>query len=72
MKRSLVILCEAGSTWLVDDGVRLMPMDLNDWQKVHDAFQMLLSRLGITYLLIKKDQSVESRIALILDAMEET
>ncbi|KAK3711994.1 hypothetical protein LTR37_009306 [Vermiconidia calcicola] len=55
MKDGLVFLCEDGCTWLVDDGTRLMPKDLEDWSKSDHAFRKLLEEKEIGYTLISKD-----------------
>lgn len=55
MKNGIVILCEAGCTWLTDDGIRLMPEGLDDWMRVDSTFRKLLDARGITYRIISKD-----------------
>jgi nicotinamide riboside kinase len=57
MKKSIVVLCEAGCHWLVDDGVRLMPNDLEEWTRVEAAFRDLLEKRGISYYIIPKDMA---------------
>ncbi|KAF2261915.1 hypothetical protein CC78DRAFT_535286 [Lojkania enalia] len=44
MKADIVVLCEAGCRWLVDDGMR-----------VGGTFRMLLDGRGIHYVVIPKD-----------------
>jgi nicotinamide riboside kinase len=55
MKEAIVILCEAGCHWLTDDGMRLMPTDVEDWGRVDGAFRDLLKARGIGYSVISKD-----------------
>jgi nicotinamide riboside kinase len=55
MKESIVVLCEAGCRWLVDDGVRLMPADTEEWTRVDATFRDLLQKRGIGYSIISKD-----------------
>jgi nicotinamide riboside kinase len=55
MKESIVVLCEAGCRWLVDDGVRLMPDDIEEWTRVDAAFRDLLQKRDIGYSIISKD-----------------
>jgi nicotinamide riboside kinase len=57
MKKNIVVLCEAGCHWLVDDGVRLMPNDMEEWTCVEAAFRDLLEKRGISYSTIPKDMA---------------
>jgi hypothetical protein len=52
-----VVLCEAGCRWLVDDGVRLMPVDMEEWTRIDAAFRDLLQKRGIGYSVISKDMA---------------
>jgi nicotinamide riboside kinase len=54
MKNGIVFLCEAGSQWLVDDGVRLMPNDMEEWTYVDRTFRGLLEWRGISYFVVPK------------------
>ncbi|KAK4182257.1 AAA domain-containing protein [Podospora australis] len=57
---STVIVCEAGGeaqNWLVDDGVRLMPQDEEDWIKVDEGFYNLLDREEIPYHVLSSSIS---------------
>ena len=38
MEKGLVVICEAGADWLIDDGVRLMPKDKADCIAFHRMF----------------------------------
>lgn len=53
MKRSLVLLCEAGVEWLVDDGTRLMPVDKEEWMAFHHTFCEVLEDAQIPYVVIQ-------------------
>jgi nicotinamide riboside kinase len=55
MKDGIVILCEAGCHWLVDDGTRMMPNDGTQWTQIDDAFRNLLQSQGIGYSIVSKD-----------------
>ncbi|KAH0562532.1 hypothetical protein GP486_002780 [Trichoglossum hirsutum] len=69
MKAGLVVLCEVGWDWLVDDGVRLIPKDLGDWAKVDAAFRNLLKARGINYTVISQDNpDIYERVAIVTDA----
>lgn len=57
LKQSLIIVCEAGVDWLIDDGVRLMPQDQEDWMKFHDMFCTTLDTLGLKYITIPRGLS---------------
>lgn len=70
MKNGLVILCEAGCTWLVDDGTRLMPKDIEDWLRVNSAFHEVLETLAIDNLLMPKSVlDLQQRVQIVLDAV---
>jgi hypothetical protein len=49
MDNAVVIVCEAGMEWLIDDGVRLMPGSREEWIGFHQAFCMFLDALGLRY-----------------------
>jgi nicotinamide riboside kinase len=55
MKDSIVILCEAGCHWLVDDGIRLMPKNVEEWVRVDAAFRDLLEKRGIGFSIMPKE-----------------
>jgi hypothetical protein len=58
--------CEAGCSWLVDDGTRLMPEGDEDWMRVGRAFRHLLDRSGIEYHVIPKDMTdLAERVQLV-------
>lgn len=67
MKEGLVFLCESGCSWLVDDGVRMMPKDDEDWAKIETAFRDVLEEHGIRYKLVQKHLSVAERVELVLE-----
>ena len=70
MKNGLVILCEAGCTWLIDDGTRLMPKDMEDWLRVNSAFHEVLETLAIDNILMPKNVSdLQQRVQIVLDAV---
>lgn len=71
MKTGIVILCEAGCTWLIDDGIRLMPEGLDDWMRVDIAFRELLDARGIGYTIISKDViSLPERLEVVQEAIK--
>lgn len=57
MKEGIVILCEAGHHWLVDDGVRLMPNDAAEWTRVDTAFRDVLKMRGLNFSTVSKDMT---------------
>ncbi|KAF2823710.1 hypothetical protein CC86DRAFT_298303 [Ophiobolus disseminans] len=66
MKAGIVILCEAGCRWLVDDGIRLMPGDAEEWLRIDDAFRDLLNMRGIDFSIVPKDLAdIEERVDLV-------
>jgi nicotinamide riboside kinase len=71
MKAGIVILCEAGCTWLVDDGTRLMPDGMDEWMRIDSAFRTLLAVRGINYKVIPKDMvSLEERVERVREHLE--
>jgi nicotinamide riboside kinase len=71
MKKGIVILCEAGCRWLTDDGVRLMPKDVEDWMRVDVAFRDLLKTRGIRFSILSKDvEKLEDRIDCVHSYVE--
>ena len=71
MKNGLVVLCEAGCEWLVDDGIRLMPKDKEDWIQMHRLFCGLLDEVGLKYVVLPTGvQSVESRVEFVVRQWE--
>ena len=62
LRDGLVIVCEAGSDWLWDDGVRLMPTDTEEWMALHKTFCALLRDLGIDFEIVSRKTSVAERV----------
>jgi nicotinamide riboside kinase len=72
MQEGLVIVCEAGTPFLHDDGVRLMPEDFERWMAVHDMFCRLLQEQGITFTVIRKEMvDLMQRVQLILGLLDQ-
>ena len=68
MERSLVIVCEAGADWLVDDGVRLMPEDNKDWVAFHDFFCQSLRDVRLDFdVLPCHIKDLQERVQFVLD-----
>lgn len=68
MKAGIVILCEAGCSWLIDDGTRLMPDGTTEWMRIDNAFRKQLVACGIRYTVIPKDVvSLEARVQLVVE-----
>ncbi|KAL9001669.1 MAG: hypothetical protein Q9188_005362 [Gyalolechia gomerana] len=71
MKRGLVIVCEAGGEWLIDDGVRLMPEDRDAWLQMHATFCEMLSELDIEYHVLPASiSSLANRIEFVVTKWE--
>ncbi|KAF2109359.1 AAA domain-containing protein [Lophiotrema nucula] len=70
MKEGIVFVCEAGCSWLVDDGTRLMPEDMEGWMQIDGAFRELLEARAIPYTIISRDlDALEDRVKLVQDAI---
>ena len=68
MERSLVVVCEAGADWLVDDGVRLMPEDKKDWVAFHDLFCQSLKDTRLDFVVLPCHiKDMQERVQFVLD-----
>ncbi|KAL6922966.1 hypothetical protein FSHL1_000238 [Fusarium sambucinum] len=63
MEHSLIVVCEAGTPWLTDDGVRLMPDSNDEWMAVSHDFCTLLDQLDLKYSILPKTMLDLSRRA---------
>ena len=71
MGRSLVVVCEAGADWLIDDGVRLMPEDKKDWVAFHDLFCESLRDAGLEFVVLPcQMKDMTERVRFVLDRWE--
>lgn len=68
MAQSVVIVCEAGMDWLVDDGVRLMPKGREDWLRFHEEFCLLLTETNLPYYVLPSSiQDSTRRVQRVVD-----
>lgn len=73
MKAGVVILLEAGTTWLHDDGTRHMPKDKKQWMMIHDEFRRLLQEREITFHQISHQSTIlEDRVELVIAAWQKS
>ena len=71
MSESVVIVCEAGTDWLTDDGVRLMPENKEDWMQFHRHFCCCLDEQGLNYeVLPSKVANLRERVMFVLEKWE--
>ncbi len=71
MGRSLVVVCEAGADWLIDDGVRLMPEDKEDWVAFHHLFCESLRDAGLEFVVLPcQVKDMTERVRFVLDRWE--
>ncbi|KAI4116476.1 MAG: hypothetical protein LQ345_003108 [Seirophora villosa] len=67
MRSGLVIVCESGGEWLINDGVRLMPQDREAWLQMHGVFCEMLDRISIEYhVLPSATRDINERIEFVL------
>jgi predicted ATPase len=75
MREGVVVVCEAGPAvagWLSDDGVRLMPGDLEEWVGFHRVFCEFLEGEGVRYEVLGAEVSgVEERVEFVLGRWRE-
>ena len=69
MKRGIVFLCEAGTRWLLDDGIRLMPENEEKWMEVDQTFRRLLEAREIDYQVVSNQVSdINERVKAVIEA----
>uniref|UniRef100_A0A4E9E9Q6 NadR/Ttd14 AAA domain-containing protein n=1 Tax=Gibberella zeae TaxID=5518 RepID=A0A4E9E9Q6_GIBZA len=54
MEAALIVVREAGTPWLTDDGVRLMPGSHDEWMGVFADFCELLDQVSFEYCIIPR------------------
>jgi nicotinamide riboside kinase len=70
MKAGVVMLCEAGCSWLTDDGTRLMPPNLGQWMSIDSAFREQLAKRDIRYMVVPKDLlDIKARVKLVQEQL---
>jgi nicotinamide riboside kinase len=68
MSRSLVVVCEPVESWLKDDGVRLMPMDLGEWFDIHRSFCAHLEDADIEFCVLSAEKlGLSDRVEFVAD-----
>ena len=71
MEDGVVIVCEAGGEWLIDDGVRLMPDDRAAWYEMHKRFCSTLNDLGINHTVLPSAiAQLETRVRFVVQEWE--
>ena len=69
MRAGVVILCEPGEAWLIDDGVRLMPQNYGEWFELHAHFMALLAECGIEHVVLPCSVShLDERVNVVIAA----
>lgn len=67
MRASTVIVCQAGTDWLKDDGVRLMPENGSDWMELHNKFCDFMVERGIHFVVLPNTMTdIESRVEFVV------
>jgi nicotinamide riboside kinase len=68
MKDSVVIVCQAGADWLLDDGVRLMPENQEAWIEFHQLFCSCLDEWGLDYEVVPCTLiDIDKRVEFVLE-----
>jgi len=74
MQASLIIVCEAAEaagTWIVDDGVRLIPSDVDDWVEFHRQFCAFLTEQDIDHVVLPVAiGSHQDRVKFVIERWE--
>ncbi|KAG5661345.1 hypothetical protein KAF25_005467 [Fusarium avenaceum] len=72
MENSLIVVCEAGTPWLMYDGVRLMPDNEDAWMKLSRDFCDLLDETGFSYCVVPRTMlDLSERAEFVLAKWEE-
>jgi len=72
MSRSVIVVCEASVEWLVDDGVRLMPLDPDEWLQLHGEFCAALADMGLEYHVLPGNVGdMDERVEFVLSRWKE-
>jgi len=67
MRSARILVCEPGAAWLRDDGVRLMPLDIDEWKSLHQSFCQILRQLDIAFKVVPKEMTdIHERVKLAL------
>lgn len=73
MKAGVVFICEAGASWLFDDGTRLMPKDEEDWNRSDQEFRRLLNARHIDYTVVPRHVvDIADRVGLVVSTHRST
>ncbi|KAL9597061.1 MAG: hypothetical protein Q9219_005390 [cf. Caloplaca sp. 3 TL-2023] len=71
MRKRLVLICEAGGEWLIDDGVRLMPQDFDAWLQMNAAFCRMLDELQIEYHILPASMTeLSHRVEFVVEKLK--
>lgn len=66
MASSLIVVCESGTPWLSDDGVRLMPESVDAWIQLFHDFCDVLHAAGLPYTVVPKTMlDLSERVELV-------
>lgn len=67
LDNATIIVCEPVEQWLTDDNVRLMPLDLEEWNLMHETFCTIMERQKLEYTVLSKSVfSLEERVKFVL------
>ena len=68
IRKGLVVLCGVGGEWLIDDGVRLMPENRDDWAEIQTVFCSLLDELGMQYTILPSSvRDLDRRVDFVIE-----
>ncbi|KAM7212711.1 AAA domain containing protein [Rhypophila decipiens] len=67
LAQSLIVVCEAGMGWLIDDGVRLMPKNMDEWITFHRLFCQFLDEQSLRYVVLPRQMvDIQKRVDFVL------
>ncbi|KAK4216878.1 AAA domain-containing protein [Rhypophila decipiens] len=67
LAQSLIVVCEAGMEWLIDDGVRLMPKNMDEWITFHRLFCQFLDKQSLRYVVLPRHMvDIQKRVDFVL------
>lgn len=70
-KRSLIVLIEPNEAFLTDDGIRKMPIDLDDWKLFYQTYLKFMVDQDIPFRIIPSHVTdISDRMDLVIGWME--
>ncbi|CAF9904524.1 MAG: hypothetical protein GOMPHAMPRED_002868 [Gomphillus americanus] len=70
LETGLIILCPPVLKWLTEDGLRLIPHDVDDWMSIHSLFIRTLKDVNLKFETIPQDlEDIGGRVSFVLERL---